>query len=234
MAGNDWLRTPLQPLAALLMALAIALAAGCGSEQSGGEQETADKKKDGPPLRILTLRDPAGSDFLPRDGLPESTELELAKAYAAAQGRPPEIVFVDALAELIPALLEGKGDIAVSNLTATEDRKEKVAFTTPVTFVREVVIGRKGEAFENAHGLKDRTVVVRAGSSFERTLQHIRKRRFQPEFEISTLPAGTSDQALLERVAESEEDLAVLDSNTAKALLAGRDDLQIAMRLGNV
>ena len=235
MAGNDWLRTPLQPLAALLMALAIALVTACGSEQSEGERETAaGKKPEGPPLRILTLRDPAGSDFLPRDGLPESAELELAKDYAESRGRRPEIVFVDALADLFPALLDGKGDIAVSNLTATEARKGQVAFTTPVTFVREVVIGRKGESFENTHGLKDRTVVVRAGSSFEATLQRIQKKRFQPEFEITTLPPGTSDRVLLERVAESETDLAVLDSNTAKALLAGRDDLQVALHLGNV
>lgn len=239
MAGNDWLRTPCKPLAALLMAFAIVLVAGCGSEQSGGERKTAadkkaDKEQGGPPLRILTLRDPAGSGFLPRSGLPESAELELAKAYAESRGREAEIVFVDALADLIPALLEGKGDLAVSNLTATEARKEKVAFTTPVAFVREVVIGRKGESFENAHGLGDRTVVVRAGSSFQRTLERIQKKRFQPEFELATLPPGIGDQALLDGVAEGNYDLTVMDSNTARALLAGRDDLQVALRLGNV
>jgi len=220
----------------MLLGFMLLLVAGCGSDSSEEEprQEGVAQERAAPPLRILTLRQPEGPDFLPRSGLPESAELELAEQFAASEGRPAEVVFVDALADLIPALLQGRGDLIAANFTVTPERKNRVVFTTPVTFVREVVVGRRGETFENAHGLGGRSVVVRAGSSFERTLERIEGQRFQPEFEIATLPPGVSDQALLDGVAEGHHDLTVLDSNTANALLAGRDDLQVALHLGNV
>jgi ABC-type amino acid transport substrate-binding protein len=49
---------------------------------------------------------------------------------------------------LLPALAAGKGDIAASNLTVTEDRKHLVDFTAPVY---RNVSGAGAVAFEAKH-----------------------------------------------------------------------------------
>ncbi len=47
--------------------------------------------------------------------------------------------------ELLPALLEGKGDIVMGNLTVTRERKEIVDFTEPwIGNVEEIVVARPG------------------------------------------------------------------------------------------
>lgn len=203
------------------------LASGCNSEQDAGLDAQL------PPLRVITLRHLDGPDYLPRSGLPESAELEMLGAYAEAEGRAIEWVLVDSLAELFSALEEGRGELAAANLTATESRLERAAFTAPITFVREVVIGRKGVALETPRDLGGQRVAALGGSSFLETLESIHRERYQEPFEIVT--AGeASDELLLDGVADGSYDLAVLDSNTAIALLPARDDLHVALTLPDV
>jgi membrane-bound lytic murein transglycosylase MltF len=75
--------------------------------------------------------------------------------------------------ELIPFLLEGKGDIAAAALTVTDERSEQVAFTAPyLTDVDEIVI--TSAAFEDIETLADlsgRKVYVVKGSSYA---EHLR------------------------------------------------------------
>jgi lysine/arginine/ornithine transport system substrate-binding protein len=52
-------------------------------------------------------------------------------------------VAVDAWVALIPALLEGKGDVVAGRFTATDSRRKLVAFTTEVFPTRNVVLTRK-------------------------------------------------------------------------------------------
>ncbi len=216
----------------LLVGLHLSLA-GCSPEPAASEPIRTEEPGR-PPLRVITLRRPEGVEFLPRSGLPESVERDVVRAYAESEGREVEFVPVEGLEELFTALHEGKGDLAAANLTVTESRSEVVAFTTPLAFAREVVIARKGERFENAHGLGGRKIAVHDGSSFQETLESIKRQRFQPPFEIVALPPGLPDEAVLDGVADGSYELTVLDSNSANALLPGREELQVALSLSNV
>ena len=70
--------------------------------------------------------------------------------------------------QLIPALLEGKGDIAVGNLTITEDRLKKVDFSTPFfTDVKEIVITSSNvPPLNSIDDLSGRRVHLRRSSSY--------------------------------------------------------------------
>ena len=68
--------------------------------------------------------------------------------------------------QLLPALRQGYGDIAVANLTITPSRRELVDFSDPVyEDVREILALGSGEAPVNSlRDLSGRTLYTRIGS----------------------------------------------------------------------
>lgn len=234
-------------LLATLALLALLLLGGCGAEdtQTPSAQSanpgaapdatlgpTPTPKAATRPLRILTLADDAGRQ--PGQGLPEAAEIKLASAYAEARGRDVELIPLADLTELIPALLDGRGDLIAANLTVTDKRKQRVAFTTPVAFVREAVIARAGEAPKDRQGFADKRIAVNGASAYLESFERIHALRFQPAFEIVPLPGERSEASLLDAVAKGEYDLTLLDGNSAEALLKGRNDLVVAFHLSRV
>ena len=79
---------------------------------------------------------------------------------------------------LIPALLEGEGDIAAAMLTMTPQRRERVAFATGGQFVvDEVIVASKGvEGLETLADLSGRKVYVLRGSSYVEHLEALNER----------------------------------------------------------
>ena len=139
----------------LVAALAIAWCTiGCGerdgagraSAVKGGEEiatpaevlhtgDLAEIRADGR-LRVLVTH--AEDAYLPRSGSPLDLERGLAAELARDLGLEVEFVTVEGLDDLIPALLEGRGDLIADNFTVTPARRARVAFSTPVTTVSEL------------------------------------------------------------------------------------------------
>lgn len=185
-------------------------------------------------LRILTLRHPEGTGYLPRKGHPRTHELQLVEQFAQSQGLNAERVYVDSLDDLIPMLLAGKGDLVAENLAITRSRKKKVAFSAPVYYIKEQIIRRKDDTVSKPHDLANRTVVVQASSSFKESLAWLQKQRFQPKFTIETVNGEITTESLLDGVARGNYDLGVADSNLVDAMLDYRDDLAVAFDLSRV
>jgi membrane-bound lytic murein transglycosylase MltF len=80
--------------------------------------------------------------------------------------------------ELIPALLEGRGDIAVANLTITPEREAKVAFVRGrENLVDELLVTNKDVAgIRELDDLAGRNVKVLAGSSYAEHLRRLNER----------------------------------------------------------
>jgi len=76
---------------------------------------------------------------------------------------------------LIPALEEGLGDIVAANLTVTEERAERVQFTTPLgRNVRELLVGNvDARAPVSLADLAGETVFISAQSSYAEHLQAV-------------------------------------------------------------
>lgn len=77
--------------------------------------------------------------------------------------------------ELIPALVEGRGDIAAANLTITPEREAEVDFSTPfLSGVRELVVtGPGGPPLARLEDLSGQKVFVRESSSYYESLQRL-------------------------------------------------------------
>jgi membrane-bound lytic murein transglycosylase MltF len=87
-----------------------------------------------------------------------------------------DVVFVPVTRDrLIPALVEGHGDIAASTLTITEGRRARVGFTEPTTReVNEIVVtGPGAPPIARLEDLAGQEVHVRASSSFAESLRDL-------------------------------------------------------------
>lgn len=180
-------------------------------------------------LRVLVPRRDQ-DDQLPRSGDALEEERELIAEFARRNKLEPFWVSVDSRSDLIPYLLEGKGDLIAANLTATRDRRESVSFTVPVRLVREQLITRRNDlSLDGPADLAGRRVAVRRSSSFWHTLQELKKR--YPAIEIQEVPENLDTDELLHRVATRRLDVTVADSNVMAAALTYRDDLRVAFDL---
>jgi membrane-bound lytic murein transglycosylase MltF len=77
--------------------------------------------------------------------------------------------------QLIPALLEGRGDIAAANLTITPNRLEQVDFTDPTyRNVSEIAVtGPGAEPICTVEDLSGREVYIRKSSSYHESLDKL-------------------------------------------------------------
>ena len=106
---------------------------------------------------------------------------------------------------LIPALREGLGDVVVTNLTVTDERKALVDFTSPVARkVAEVVVGHvDAPAPRSLDDLAGKPVFVRPGSSYHEHLKALNvdlvARGLAP-VEIVEAPPEFEDEDVLEMV----------------------------------
>ena len=105
--------------------------------------------------------------------------------------------------ELIPALLEGRGDIVMANLTVTPERLRQVAFSDPwIDGVDEIVVtSPDGPSIETADDLSGQEVFVRPSSSYFQSLTRLNERLTQagkPPVTLVPAPEELEDEDLLE------------------------------------
>jgi membrane-bound lytic murein transglycosylase MltF len=132
-----------------------------------------------------------------------------------------EIVFVPTKRDrLLPALVEGRGDIVVANLTITEDRQELVDFTDPlISNVSEVVItGPASPPIATLDDLAGREIFVRQSSSYWDSLETLNerlKRDGKKEVNLVPAPETLEDEDLLEMLNAGLVKIVVVDSHKA-------------------
>jgi membrane-bound lytic murein transglycosylase MltF len=106
--------------------------------------------------------------------------------------------------QLIPHLVQGLGDIAAGNLTATDERLKQVDFTAPPDQrpVSEVVLTRKQDGpLASVDDLAGRTVQVRASSSYYESLRLVNQTLAQNKkkpIKIFTVAEVLEDEDLME------------------------------------
>ena len=91
-------------------------------------------------------------ETLPSQGLSTERYRFLAGRFAERHGLRAEWITEPSPERLMVALEEGRADVAVATLTVTEARRERVAFTVPLTLSREWVIGRSEGVFGVSRG----------------------------------------------------------------------------------
>lgn len=176
------------------------------------------------PLRALVL--PVDEDILPGDEDPAVHERALLEDFARAQGRPLELVPVERIADLEPALAEKRGDLIGVGLVVTKARSERLAFTRPVRAVDEWLVGRRGakDAPRSPAALAGRTVAVPVGSSYAETVEALATT--VPGLVVDTVHDVVGADALAQAVARGERPLTVVDDNRLEAMRRYVPDLE--------
>jgi membrane-bound lytic murein transglycosylase MltF len=122
--------------------------------------------------------------------------------------------------ELIPALLDGRGDLAAANLTITAARQNLVDFSDPVIKnVRELVVTASGvEDITCVEDLAGQQIVVRPASSYHEHLvelnREFKKKGLKPVQFVAT-PAQLETEDLLEMVNAGLIPITIADSHLA-------------------
>jgi membrane-bound lytic murein transglycosylase MltF len=123
--------------------------------------------------------------------------------------------------ELLPALLEGRGDIAVANLTVTPEREELVDFADPVyDDVSEIVVtGKDAAPPPSVEDLAGRDVYVRQSSSYYASLGRLNETLAaagRPMAQLRLVDEHLEDEDLLEMVNAGLIDTIVVDEHKAQ------------------
>jgi len=177
-------------------------------------------------VRVLVVLDKIG--FFIDKGQYRGVSVELLEAFRdyinRGNKRKPlqvEVLFLPVYRDqLIPALLEGKGDIAVGNLTIIEDRLKKVDFSKPfLTSVKEIVITNSQAApLSSIDDLAGRKVHIRKSSSYYQHLVELNKtfkRRGLRPVNIIQADEHFEDSYLLQMLSEGLIAMTVVDDHIA-------------------
>ena len=137
------------------------------------------------------------------------------------KGNHTRVVFIPVTRDnLIPALLEGYGDIIPANLMVTDQRKELVDFSiATLSGAREVVVsGPTADSLRNLDDLCGKTVYIRASSSFYEHIQELNDSLRQvgkAPIKIQIAEEHFEDEEILEMVNAGIIPLTVVDEHLA-------------------
>jgi membrane-bound lytic murein transglycosylase MltF len=147
-------------------------------------------------------------------------EAELNKTLAEGHLKVNVIFVPVSRDELLPALIDGRGDIVMGNLTVTPERQTIVDFVDPwIANVEEIVVtGPNGPAITSLDDLSGQEVFVRESSSYYQSLgtlnEELVKRQLKPAV-IVPAPEELEDEDLLEMVAAGLIKVTVVDNHKA-------------------
>jgi polar amino acid transport system substrate-binding protein len=167
------------------------------------------------------------SDFIRRDGEGfVGLDYEMMKTFAAAHDLGFEVLPVPKFSDLIPWLVEGKGDVIASSFSITEERGKTVDFSASYFPVKIMVVAKQGSEVKSAEDLPGLRATVVAGSSLE---AFIKKKL--PTVEI--VPIESLD-LVYETIESGKADYAPVDSSTALGSLKHYPELGVAFSFPDI
>jgi polar amino acid transport system substrate-binding protein len=152
------------------------------------------------------------SDFIRRDGSGFwGLDYEILKTFAAAHDIELRVLTVPNFSDLIPWLLEGKGDVIASSFSITEERRERVDFSSSYFPVKIMVVAKRDLTVAAVEDLVDLKAAVVPGSSLEAFIQK----------KVSSVQLISVDQTPLvyEAIMSGKADYAPVDSTAAMGYL---------------
>ncbi|HKE41551.1 MAG TPA: transglycosylase SLT domain-containing protein [Casimicrobiaceae bacterium] len=140
--------------------------------------------------------------------------------YAKQLGKRPLTIYIGPATrdKLLPYLTEGLADVAIGNLTVTEERLKEVDFVPGDegrrTINEIVVTGPKSPELKSIDDLSGKTVHVRKASSYYESLQKLNERFNQdgkPEIDFVLVPDALEDEDMMEMLDAGVIQLLVVD-----------------------
>lgn len=179
--------------------------------------------------RIRVLVVPSRTFYFLDKGTQRGLAHDQGKAFEAEidKKRPKKSLHVDVVFvpvsydDIIPALIQGRGDIAIANLTITPERQRWVDFSAPLwTGVDEIAVTGPGTLeVDSIDDLAGEKVFVRLSSSYFQSLWHLNEwfgKTGKLPLEVDPAPQQLQDEDLLEMVAAGLLPLAIVDDFKAE------------------
>ncbi|HEY4220808.1 MAG TPA: transporter substrate-binding domain-containing protein, partial [Myxococcota bacterium] len=176
-------------------------------------------------LRVLT-RNNSTSYFLYK-GVEAGFDYEIARFIADDLGVRLEMVVAPTRRELVPFLLDGKGDVIIAGFSTEAARADRVHYTRPYLETPWVVVTAKdAPAIDSPADLASvGTILVKPSSGA------LMRMRALPNVQIKAAIENQESEDLLDAVADGAAQACVVEERIAKVELLHRDDLRIAFTL---
>ncbi|MDE0054932.1 MAG: transporter substrate-binding domain-containing protein [Gammaproteobacteria bacterium] len=150
----------------------------------------------------------SGFETLPSQGLSTEQYQRLAERFASRHGLAAEWIVASDVDGLLRSVEEGRADVAVSNLTVTEPRSDRVAFSVPLTRSREWVIG---STEQGTFGVAEDTAYVESLA------------RYYPGSPRVPVPAETDPIGFQSLLETGVIDATIMDEAAARVIVATSD-----------
>ena len=176
-------------------------------------------------IKVIT-RNNSHCYYIYRDQ-PMGFEYDLVNAFADYLGVKLEIIIAEQWDEMIPALIDGEGELIAASMTITPKRKKQVAFSNGYMAIQQyIIVHRDNTGIKKAEDLAGKTVHVRKGTSYQERLEAFKKDGIDLTIELQD---NAPTEELIQQVAEKTIEVTVADENIAllnrryypKAILAG-------------
>ncbi|OQO48609.1 amino acid ABC transporter substrate-binding protein [Enterococcus hirae] len=211
----------------LTVLFALATLGACGSSNTTAQGQEKDQlaaiKKSGV-LKVATSADYAPFEFHTMvDGKDKivGSDIDLAKAIAKELGVKAEVSDMN-FNTVLASLKEGKADLAISAISATDERKQQFDFTDNYYNPPQVVIINKKnkEIYRNANDLKDKNVVAQKGS--------IQEELVKTQLKGAKLVTIDKVPNMIVEVNQGSLAATVVEKTIAESYIAQNPDLMIA------
>ena len=200
-------------LALVLSVVVLAFAfAGCGEEAVVENNEAAEivfgTNAEFPPFEFVSTKGVIG-EF---DGI----DMAIADMIAKDNGMTAKISNME-FDSLLIALQNGQIDAVIAGMTVTEERAEKVNFSTPYYKATQVMIVKEDSTIAKASDMADKTIAVIQGYTGETCVNEM-------GYKYTSFKKGTD--AIMELV-NGKADVVVIDSATATKYVSDNEGLKI-------
>jgi membrane-bound lytic murein transglycosylase F len=179
-------------------------------------------------LRMITRNDPI-CYFLHR-GTELGFEYEMMSRFAKQLGVRLEVVIPPKNSDLVPWLLQGRGDVVAATMAISPEHGEDVMFTRPYETARQVVVIADGEEpVESPDDLIGETIYVHESSPHFGLLKSLQES--YPGIRIALAPEDLEMEDILECVEAGTWDAAICNSVHLKVERAYGRKLRAAFSL---
>lgn len=144
-------------------------------------------------------------------------DVEIAQAIADELGCKLEIIDMD-FGSIIPAIENGKVDIAVAAMSVTEEKLEQIDFSEPYATASQLIIVPKGSLINSVSDLNGKRIGVQIYTTGE---------VYVSDIEDTTIKRYNKGSDAVDALIAGDIDAVVIDGEPAKVFVEGNDELVI-------
>ncbi|MEE8320264.1 MAG: transporter substrate-binding domain-containing protein [Gammaproteobacteria bacterium] len=192
--------------------------------QSGSDSSDLDDIQGRGQIRIL-LYQHSGTCSI------SQVERRMIEQFAQNRGLTPVWIYVDEEWQLLPSLIDGKGEIIVAaGESLAAGMEGHVDFTLPWATSRlQVVIRTDTGQINSIDDLAVRQVAVKRSSSAWALMEEIAAQH--PGIDLVEIPSSLNNEMIMQRVASGQYDVTVVDSLFLESYLPQHPELSVAFDL---